>query len=256
MMISLLELLFSIVLWRTPPFLKWSLKFTKCFSSISFSKALFDHIKHNSVSHVILLDPILMLSIVLNLVTQEFPVFVDSYLLVQLTFMSKITTPYLSRNMITNRFRQSLLLLVVVNWWCKCYCHNIFLISSFFLQSVSRRKKIPVFLSRWNGKCYGHDYVIFSQFLQKNFPVNFTNLKDSSCEKSVKKVFVSWTRKPTAVVAEELKRLYCTFSSQRVKKILVIQTWIGIVRFLLTRHFMTIGRTTKCICWTLSFLER
>lgn len=47
----------------------------------------------------------------------------------------KITTPYLSRNMITNRFRQSLLLLVVVNWWCKCYCHNILLISSFFLQN-------------------------------------------------------------------------------------------------------------------------
>ena len=93
MMISLLELLFSIVLWRTPPFLKWSLKFTKCFSSISFSKALFDHIKYNSVSHVILLDPILVLAIVLNVVTQEFPVFVDSYLLVQLTFMSKSPRP-------------------------------------------------------------------------------------------------------------------------------------------------------------------
>ena len=82
-----------IVLWRTSPFLKWSLKFTKCFSSISFSKALFYHIKYNSVSHVILLDTILILAIVLNLVTQEFPVFVDSYLLVKLTFMTKSPRP-------------------------------------------------------------------------------------------------------------------------------------------------------------------
>ena len=77
------------------PFPQVISKIHNVFSSILFSQALFDHIKYNSVSHTErnFTGSYSYISYGHNLVRQEFPVLVDSYLLVSLHFVSKSSGP-------------------------------------------------------------------------------------------------------------------------------------------------------------------
>ena len=85
---------FVIPFWRMSPFRQCSPKVTKCFFKV-FILTLSDHFEYNSLTDN-LPDCVLIISaLIFVLVTQEFPVIIDSYLLVQLQYIRvKIATPY------------------------------------------------------------------------------------------------------------------------------------------------------------------